>query len=122
MSTQATLPPETPAEAKSGGGVVLQRLVSRRPPLPQEVKDIMKLAARYEYDLLAKAGWCKNCKREKTDGSRLCQDCKELARVAAERVNRKNGHKSWETKRAEKSANARTERRGTATLENQKPL
>lgn len=27
MSTQATLPPETPAEAKSGGGVVLQRLV-----------------------------------------------------------------------------------------------
>jgi DNA modification methylase len=30
MSTQATLPPETPAEAKSGGGVVLQRLVSRQ--------------------------------------------------------------------------------------------
>ena len=27
MSTQATLPPETPAEAKSGGGVGLQRLV-----------------------------------------------------------------------------------------------
>lgn len=27
MSTQATLPPETPAEAKSGGGVVLHRLV-----------------------------------------------------------------------------------------------
>lgn len=75
-------------------------------PLPQEVKDIMKLAARYEYDLLAKAGWCKNCKREKTDGSRLCPDCKELARVAAEKVNRRNGHKSWETKRAEKSANA----------------
>lgn len=29
MSTQATLPPETPAEAKGGGGVVLQRLVGR---------------------------------------------------------------------------------------------
>jgi site-specific DNA-methyltransferase (adenine-specific) len=29
MSTQATLPPETPAEAKSGGGVVLQRFVGR---------------------------------------------------------------------------------------------
>lgn len=32
MSTQATLPPETPAEAKSGGGVVLQRLVSEQLP------------------------------------------------------------------------------------------
>ena len=29
MSTTDTLPPETPAEAKSGGGVVLQRLVGR---------------------------------------------------------------------------------------------
>ena len=28
MSTQDLMPPETPAEAKSGGGVVLQRLVS----------------------------------------------------------------------------------------------
>jgi hypothetical protein len=97
-------------DAARAHGSSLQRIVSRRPPLPQEVKDIMKLAARYEYDLLAKAGWCKNCKREKTDGSRLCLDCKELARVAAEKVNRKNGHKSWEAKRAEKSANDQAQR------------
>ena len=30
MSTPTLMPPETPAEAKSGGGVVLQRLVSRQ--------------------------------------------------------------------------------------------
>ena len=31
MTTETVMPPETPAEAKSGGGVVLQRLVSLRP-------------------------------------------------------------------------------------------
>ena len=38
MSTTDTLPPETPAEAKSGGGVVLQRLVSRRSLKPCDNK------------------------------------------------------------------------------------
>ena len=33
MSTQDTMPPETPAEAKSGGGVVIQRLVMLPPVL-----------------------------------------------------------------------------------------
>ena len=36
MSTTDTLPPETPAEAKSGGGVVLQRLVLPIRPYHQE--------------------------------------------------------------------------------------
>lgn len=104
MTAANTMTVET-AEARPGS---VQRIVSRRPPLPQEVKEIMKAAARYEYELLFKAGWCKNCKREKTDGSRLCPDCKELARKAAEKINRRNGHKSWEQRRAEAANDERS--------------
>ena len=39
MSTQGTLLPETPAEAKSGGGVVLQRLVLPSSPKPYYHED-----------------------------------------------------------------------------------
>ena len=90
----------------------LPRLVSRRSTLPEEVREIMKEAARYEYRLLFEAGWCKTCKRNKTDGSWRCPDCKEKARIAAEERNRKNGHKSWEQKRAEKAANPKNQQTG----------
>ena len=75
-------------------------------PIPQEVKQIMKEAARYEYELLRVAGWCKNCKRERHDGGRLCQTCKEKHRAYSEARNRRNGHKSWAAKRAEKAGAA----------------
>jgi DNA modification methylase len=41
MSTTNTLPPETPAEARSGGGVVLQRLVT--PPTPYHEQDGIRI-------------------------------------------------------------------------------
>lgn len=48
MSTQTILPPETPAEAKSGGGVVLHRMVGRHSTVTlynADCLDLLPLAA-----------------------------------------------------------------------------
>ena len=93
--------PETNEAEKRASGS-LERVVSRRKSqLPMEVREILKEAARYEKALLKKAGWCKDCMKEKHGDGGVCDACREKRRAYAEKRNRKNGHKSWEQRRAE---------------------